>query len=448
MPSKVFISYRRDDAGHAAGRVHDRLEREFGADLLFIDVDAIPLGVNFTKVLRDEVAKCDVLLALIGPNWLNIRDEEGNRRLDNRADFLRIEIATALQRDIPVIPILLDGARMPKANQLPKDLKELSKRNGLDIRHASFRSDMDNLIRGLKGTPGAGRASPPVPALEERLRSEGRIKVDAMFIEGAPSGWFKPGAGKTEWFKDHEAGPEMVVVPAGKFTMGSPPTEEERYAERETQIPVEIAHPFAVGKFAVTFDQWDACVAEGGCNEYRPNDEGWGRGNRPVINMSWDYASAYAKWLSRKTGKTYRLLSEAEREYVTRAGTTTPFWWGSSISPKQANYDGNYTYGGGTKGEYRGQTVPVDSFEANPWGLFNVHGNVWEWCEDCWHDNYVGAPVDGSAWLQGGDENPRVVRGGSWGNMPPSLRAASRRVGSSVYRGNDVGFRLARTLNP
>jgi TIR domain len=123
MPSKVFISYRRDDTAHAAGRVRDRLERDFGADLLFMDVDAIPLGRDFTKVLRDEVTKCDVLLALIGPNWLNVRDEEGNRRLDNPADVLRIEIGTALQRDIPVIPILLDGARIPKADQLPQDLR-------------------------------------------------------------------------------------------------------------------------------------------------------------------------------------------------------------------------------------------------------------------------------------------------------------------------------------
>jgi hypothetical protein len=151
MAGKIFISYRRDDSAGHAGRVHDRLEREFGADLLFMDVDAIPLGVNFVKVLRDEVAKCDVLLALIGPNWLNVRDEQDNRRLDNPSDFLRIEIVTALQRDIPVIPILLDGAKMPKADQLPQDLKELSVRNGIDIRHASFRSDMDRLIQGLKG---------------------------------------------------------------------------------------------------------------------------------------------------------------------------------------------------------------------------------------------------------------------------------------------------------
>ena len=136
--------------------------------------------------------------------------------------------------------------------------------------------------------------------------------------------------------------------------------------------------------------------ADGGCNRYTPSDEGWGRGRRPVINVSWDDAKAYVGWLSRKTGKTYRLLSEAEREYVTRAGTTTPFWWGTSISTQQANYNGNYTYGTGATGVSRRQTVLVDSFQPNPWGLYQVHGNVWEWTEDCWHDNYSGAPSDGS----------------------------------------------------
>jgi hypothetical protein len=143
MTAKVFISYRRDDSAGHAGHVHDRLEREFGHDLLFMDVDSIPLGANFFKVLSERVGQCDVLLAVIGPNWLTVRDDEGVRRLDNPKDFVRIEIATALQRDIPVIPILLDGARIPKADQLPEDLKELTMRNGLDVRHASFHSDMD-----------------------------------------------------------------------------------------------------------------------------------------------------------------------------------------------------------------------------------------------------------------------------------------------------------------
>ncbi len=150
MAAKIFISYRRNDSAGHAGRVMDRLEREFGLDQLFMDVDAIPLGANFVKVLREEVAKCDVLLAVIGPNWLETRDDDGNRRLDNPNDFVRIEVAAALQRDIPVIPILLDGAGIPKANQLPKNLKELASRNGLSVRHDSFHGDMDRLIRGLK----------------------------------------------------------------------------------------------------------------------------------------------------------------------------------------------------------------------------------------------------------------------------------------------------------
>src|SRR6266516_1801416 len=151
MTAKVFISYRRDDSAGYAGRVRDRLERELGRNLLFMDVDGIPLGTNFSKVLHEEVAKCGVLLAMIGPNWPDARDEHGNRRLDDPNDFVRIEIAAALQRNIPVIPILLAGARIPKASELPEDLKELALRNGMEIHHASFQDDMNRLIRGLKG---------------------------------------------------------------------------------------------------------------------------------------------------------------------------------------------------------------------------------------------------------------------------------------------------------
>jgi formylglycine-generating enzyme required for sulfatase activity len=252
-------------------------------------------------------------------------------------------------------------------------------------------------------------------------------------------------------FRECDNCPEMVVAPAGSFTMGSPASELQR-STGEEQVRVTIAQPFAAGKFAVTFDQWDACVADGGCNGYRPADEGWGRGNRPVINVNWYHANAYAEWLSRKTGKTYRLLSEAEREYVTRAGTMRPFWWGSSISPNQANYDGSYTYADGPKGEYRARTVPVDSFEANRWGLLNVHGNVWDWTEDCWNDSNRGNPGNGSA-RRTGNCIYRVVRGGSWSLDPQYLRAATRVMGLADHPANglrslNIGFRLARTVNP
>jgi formylglycine-generating enzyme required for sulfatase activity len=247
-------------------------------------------------------------------------------------------------------------------------------------------------------------------------------------------------------FKECDTCPEMVVVPAGSFAMGSPASEPQREGDEDPQHRVTFARPFAVGKFAVTFAEWDACVADRGCND-KPDDRGWGRGKRPVIDINWSEAKAYVAWLSRKTGKNYRLLSEAEREYVTRAGTTTPFWFGSSISTSQANYDGNDTYGSGSKGEYRQKTLPVDSFKPNPWGLHQVHGNVSEWTEDCWNDSYSGAPADGSAWAAG-DCSRRVLRGGSWNYFPRFLRSAKRFGDRADNHLISQGLRVARTLTP
>jgi formylglycine-generating enzyme required for sulfatase activity len=263
----------------------------------------------------------------------------------------------------------------------------------------------------------------------------------------------QPGSGAS--FRDRTADgapcpecPEMVVVPAGSFTMGSPKNEPERESWQEgTESPqrrVTFGRPFAVGKFEVTFAEWDACVAAGGC-KYSPKDD-WGRGKQPVMKVSWDdITKEYLPWLSRKTGKTYRLLTEAEWEYAARAGTTTPFWWGSSISTGRANYDGSFAYGGGPTGESRLKTLPVDSFAPNPWGLYNVHGNVWEWVQDCWNGSYNGAPTDGSAWTTG-DCSRRVLRGGSWVYGASWLRAANRSRDSTVNRFSILGFRLGRTL--
>lgn len=244
-------------------------------------------------------------------------------------------------------------------------------------------------------------------------------------------------------FSECDKCPELMVVPAGSFTMGSPTSEDGRFSDEDPQHPVTVARQFAVGKFAVTFAEWDACVLDGGCGGYRPPDQGWGRDKQPVINVSWYDAKAYVAWLSKTTGRTYRLLSEAEREYVARAGTTTPFWWGATISTGQANYN---PYGSGLKGEFRSRTVPVDSFQPNPWGLYQVHGNVSEWTEDCAHDNYTGAPTNGSAWTTG-DCNRRVLRGGSWFKVRRVLRSANRNVSTiSSFRDSEIGFRIARTL--
>ena len=252
-----------------------------------------------------------------------------------------------------------------------------------------------------------------------------------------------------DMFKECPICPEMIVVPAGEFIMGAPESESGSEDNERPQHNVTIKKSFAVGRFAVTFAEWDACVSEGGCRGYVPSDRGWGHGRQPVINLRWDDAKVYVKWLSNKTGKSYRLLSEAEREYVTRAGTTTPFWWGSSISTDQAKYDGTYPYpliGHGLVGLYREKTVPVDSFAPNPWGLYQVHGNLYEWVEDCWHGNYLGAPADGSAWVTG-DCNRNVLRGGAWNFASWQLRSAARGSVASAVGLGPVGLRVARAID-
>ena len=249
-------------------------------------------------------------------------------------------------------------------------------------------------------------------------------------------------------FRDCDECPQMVVVPAGSYMMGSPSGEAEHFDDEGPVHRVTFDRPFAVGVYEVTFREWDSCVAGGGCNGYRPADAGWSRGDRPVINVSWRDAQAYVRWLSRETGEGYRLLSESEWEYVARAGTTGPFHTGATISTDQANYDGNYVYGSGHRGVYREQTVVVGIFSPNRFGLHDVHGNVWEWVEDCWHSDYAGAPVDGGAWERGGNCSRRVVRGGSWFFIPRNLRAAYRFWYSTGNRSNNLGFRITRTLTP
>jgi formylglycine-generating enzyme required for sulfatase activity len=236
-------------------------------------------------------------------------------------------------------------------------------------------------------------------------------------------------------FRDCPDCPEMVVVPAGSFMMGSPANEEGRFDGEGPQHTVTIARPFAVGKFEVTFGEWDACVAGAGCTSNKsPSDAGFGKGRRPVIYVSWDDAKEYVAWLSRKAGKTYRLLSEAEWEYAARAGTTTRHAFGVTITSSQAQYSA-------------GKTVEVGSFQSNRFGLHDMHGNVEEWVEDCRHGSYQGAPTDGSAWTTScADGGRRIARGGSWWSMyPRDLRSAQRSVGTT---GNRVGFRVGRTLTP
>jgi formylglycine-generating enzyme required for sulfatase activity len=236
-------------------------------------------------------------------------------------------------------------------------------------------------------------------------------------------------------------GIEMVAIPGGRFWMGSPDGEEGRYDDESPQHEVSVPD-FFLGKFTVTQAQWRAVAQLPQINQSLNADPSNFKGdNRPVERVSWDEAQEFCARLSQATGKAYRLPSEAQWEYACRAGSTTPFAFGATLNTDIANYDGNYTYGNGKKGVYREQTVDVGSFPPNAWGLYDMHGNVWEWCEDRWHDNYNGAPTDGTAWTDKSTEY-KLLRGGSWNNDPRNCRSAGRVDLARGLRDIDIGFRV------
>jgi formylglycine-generating enzyme required for sulfatase activity len=218
----------------------------------------------------------------------------------------------------------------------------------------------------------------------------------------------------------------MVAIPGGRFLMGSPESEAGRFQYEGPQHEVSI-QPFYMGKYAVTQAQWLA-IAERPkvAIDLDPTPSSFKGDRRPVENVSWDEAVEFCQRLSQATGKPYRLPTEAEWEYACRAGTTSPFHFGATITADLANYDGNYTYGAGPKGKYRVETTDMGSFPPNAFGLYDLHGNVWEWCQDIWHDSYAGAPTDGNAWVNENDNYSRILRGGSCFSNPAYCRSANR----------------------
>jgi len=226
---------------------------------------------------------------------------------------------------------------------------------------------------------------------------------------------------------------DMIAIPGGSFMMGSPSTEAGQSNDEGPQHNVNIS-PFFMGKYEVTNEQYQAVMGN--------NPSNFKGAKRPVEQVSWNDAVEFCRKLTQKTGKTYRLPSEAEWEYACRARTTTPFYFGETITPDLVNYNGNYPYGSAPKGLDRQQTTDVGSFPPNVFGLYDMHGNVWEWCSDKWHDNYNGAPTDGSSWETGGSEY-RVRRGGSWYSGAVYCRGANRDYSSAVNRRRYLGFRVA-----
>lgn len=323
------------------------------------------------------------------------------------------------------------------------------------------------------------QAGTPVPTLTEPQKpAKGEPPIEPAAYSSACDGvgvyvgilptktkklCLKPGGGEKagQSFRDCPECPEMVVIPSGSFMMGSPKTEvdkDDKHSDRESpQHKVTIAKAFAVGKYEISFDEWEACVTDGSCPEIRKSDFAkWGRGRRPVIYVEWKATKAYVKWLNQKTGQSYRLPTEAEWEYAARAGTKTPYWWGDKIKSTQANFsydiesNGVKKYYGEPDGIIRDKTLPVGGFKPNPWGLYDVHGNVAEWVEDCWHRTYEDKPEElkktGAAWKVG-DCFRRVQRGGSWKSIRYYNRSATRGY-AEFDQGDDydVGFRIARDL--
>ena len=305
------------------------------------------------------------------------------------------------------------------------------------------------------------------------------VRVRALEQAGAPALPVQPDPRAGQKIKDCADCPEMVVIPSGNFTMGSSAAEQAlansaglaaNFTSPENPQHRVNIRSFAAGRYAIskgefaTFvrakgyqteaERGDGCFAWNGKEwkqdaAYNWRNVGFAQAdNHPVVCVSWNDAQAYIAWLNQSSGQTYRLLSEAEREYAARGGSQSAFWWGDSINTAQANYHGTSpSYNGSPKGEWREATVPVNSFSPNPFGLYNVHGNVWEWVQDCWHGNYTGAPTDGSAWTTAClDSNYRVLRGGSWGSGPAYLRSANRFGYAPDNRDSGSGLRLARTL--
>jgi formylglycine-generating enzyme required for sulfatase activity len=430
--SDIFISYASEDL-NAARRLAAVLESQGWS--VFWD-RRIPAGKVWREVIGAALAEARCVVVLWSQHSVN------SHWVQEEADY-------GLKRRV-LIPALIESVHQP----LGFGSIQAADLSTWDGNHED--AVLKQFFRDLAGVLGPA----PVVPTKERPKAQAEAKqkaseqrrqqdeAEAIRDTLEPS---EPKPGTV--FRDIEAPwcPELIVIPAGEFMMGSTAAERkwavaqganpEWVKPERPQHLVRITYRLAVGRYPVTFEEYEQFCRQVG--RKKPADEDWGRGRRPVINVSWEDAQAYFTWLSEQTGQPYRLPSEAEWEYACRAGTTTPFWTGATISTDQANYDGRDTYGIGRKGKFRQKTTAVGRFEANLWGLHDMHGNVWEWCEDWWHDSYKGAPEDGSAWLKGGSAG-RVVRGGSWHTKPWNIRAASRRdrIDPSSHR----GFRVARTV--
>ena len=399
--SDIFLSYAREDRGRIKP-LADALAQQGWS--VFWDL-TIPAGKTWHQVIEGELeqARCVIVV------WSNA---------SIRSDWVREEAEEGKQRKI-LIPIRYDDIRPPLGFRSIQ-VEDFILWDG-NQQTAEFNR--------LTGTISALLGSPP-----RRSTSEAKFDVTGIQIPIRPdpaSNAFTTSESFRDTLRDGGFGPEMVIVPRGTFRMGDISGDGFEY-ERPVH-PVSFAQAFAIGRYAITFEEYDRFAQA--TKRRLPNDFGWGRERKPVVDVSWEDACVYAQWLSEQTGKPYRLPSEAEWEYAARAGTETAYWWGDEIGTDRANCDGS-----GSQWSNK-QTAPVGSFPANLWGLHDTVGNVWEWVQDRWHGNYGNAPADGSAWEEGGGEG-RVLRGGSWNRVPRDARSSYRFGLGPGFRFDSLGFRL------
>jgi formylglycine-generating enzyme required for sulfatase activity len=519
----IFISYRRGDSEGQARALSLELANYVGEKSVFMDVDSIALGRDFRQSLHESLESCDAVLALIGPNWLDSKDATGRRRLDDPDDFVRQEIAVALKRNIPVTPVLLQGTSMPAQERLPDDMKDLAFRNGFELSHMRWHSDVREMAQRLglgdaAAAPAGARdtsamkpialtqptgihadapaARPPDGAARglaaqlppwltrRRALSAAAVAVAATGAAIALPSIFRLAAKapkpvlRTMTFDfatldekgarlptetntasvftemlGSDVGLDMVSIPGGAFTMGSPTYEPERRPNESPQHLVTLKS-FFIGASPVTQAQWAAVVTarparlSHGLDPFPSSFKGR---DLPVETISWYEADEFCRRLTQMTGRDYRLPSEAEWEYACRAGSTGPFNVGPTITTDLANYCGEggavcgesggkniasdvydgVTYGSGAydqgpTGKFRGATTARGTFAPNRFGLSDMHGNVWEYCLDMASPTYADASADGSAFLAGPPGAVRILRGGSWSHNPAICRSAYR----------------------
>jgi formylglycine-generating enzyme required for sulfatase activity len=419
---QVFFSYshRDEDLRDELAKSLKLLERQ-GIIQSWHD-RRISAGTEWANQIDDNLNSADIILLLVSNDFL-------------ASDYCYdLEMQQAMERhragEARVIPIILrpcdwQSAPFGKLQALPKNAEPVIKWNliddaFLDIAQA-IRRVAEELKAGGRGQEARGKGNgivtqpfdfetATISLQSGKVNIQRRTGRAQQFIENLPNGITL----------------EMVAIPAGIFYMGSPENEEGHQDEESPQHLVTVP-PFYMGKYPVTQAQWFVVANLPKIeHDLNPNPALFKGVNLPVECVSWYDAVEFCRRLSQATGKEYRLPSEAEWEYACRGGTTTPFYCGETVTTDLANYDGNYTYGAGVKGQYRERTTDVGSFPANPFGLYDMCGNVREWCADAWHENYQGAPIDGSAWLEGGDDSCSPLRGGSWYVSPRYCRSAVR----------------------